>query len=125
MFVKTLFGHPYLGHANDMALVSIDGQTYMFVIAWSSNGATQEIETAIVKLIYTGNSYYEVARYPISNGIKFAGISFLEHLNGAERFFLYNGTTNYEVDSSWWQRGGEGSSFWLRVKISTSCKIER
>lgn len=51
-----------LGHANDVALHSNDGNYYMFVITMEAGS------TSLVKLKYVGTTYYKVGSYTISYG---------------------------------------------------------
>lgn len=54
----------YLGHANDVALNSNDGNYYMFVITMNSGSMS------LVKLKYVGTTYYKVGNYTIKyNGV--------------------------------------------------------
>lgn len=65
----------YLGHANDMALHSNDGNYYMFVITMKSGSMS------LVKLKYVGTTYYKVGNYTIKyngadtamSGVKITG----------------------------------------------------
>ncbi|MGA8943599.1 MAG: hypothetical protein WB502_12935 [Thermoactinomyces sp.] len=49
----------YLGHANDIALHSNDGNYYMFVVTMKAGSMS------LVKLKYTGTTYYKVGNYTI------------------------------------------------------------
>ncbi len=49
----------YLGHANDLALSSDDGNYYMFVVTMVAGS------TSLVKLKYVGTTYYKVGAYTI------------------------------------------------------------
>jgi hypothetical protein len=49
----------YLGHANDVALSSNDGNYYMFIITMKAGS------TSLVKLKYVGTTYYRVGNYTI------------------------------------------------------------
>jgi hypothetical protein len=65
----------YLGHANDVALSSNDGNYYMFVITMAAGS------TSLVKLKYVGTTYYRVGNYTIKyngadksmSGVKITG----------------------------------------------------
>lgn len=53
-----------LGHANDMALSTIDGNYYMFIVTMNAGSMS------LVKLKYVGTSYYKVGNYTIKlNGV--------------------------------------------------------
>lgn len=64
-----------LGHANDMALHSNDGNYYMFVVTMEAGSLS------LVKLRYSGATYYKVGNYTISyngaakgmSGVKITG----------------------------------------------------
>ncbi|MFC0003430.1 hypothetical protein [Micromonospora siamensis] len=51
-----------LGHANDVALHSNDGNYYMFVVTMEAGSAS------LVKLRYVGTTYYKVGSYAITYG---------------------------------------------------------
>lgn len=54
----------YLGHANDIALSSNDGNYYMFVVTMKAGSMSLE------KLKYVGTTYYKVGNYTIKyNGV--------------------------------------------------------
>ncbi|UUZ84742.1 hypothetical protein LJK88_14545 [Paenibacillus sp. P26] len=65
----------YLGHANDMALSTIDGNYYMFIITMNSGSMS------LVKLKYVGATFYKVGDYTIKyngtdksmSGVKITG----------------------------------------------------
>lgn len=52
----------HLGHANDVALHSNDGNYYMFVVTMEAGS------TSLVKLKYVGTTYYKVGSYTIAYG---------------------------------------------------------
>lgn len=64
-----------LGHANDMALSTIDGNYYMFIVTMNAGSMS------LVKLKYVGTSYYKVGNYTIKlngadksmSGVKITG----------------------------------------------------
>jgi len=88
-----------LGHANDMALTEIGGNTYMFVVAWCDDGG--DLTPAIVRLRIVENTYYEVRRYPTTGGAMFGGITSLGHVAVGDSTtpnavrFLLRGSVNY------------------------------
>lgn len=49
----------WLGHANDMTIVDIDGRHHFFVVTMNKSGAQ------LVKLRYDGSTYYKVGSYAI------------------------------------------------------------
>ncbi|MDI1462864.1 hypothetical protein QEZ54_17960 [Catellatospora sp. KI3] len=49
----------WLGHANDMTIVDIDGQHHMFVVTMNSSGAQ------LVRLRYDGTTYYHAGSYQL------------------------------------------------------------
>ncbi|WP_274648816.1 hypothetical protein [Paenibacillus humicola] len=65
----------YLGHANDVVLSKIGGKYYMFVVTLNSGSMS------LVKLKYTGTTYYKVSHYTIKytgadkamSGVKITG----------------------------------------------------
>ncbi|GIO34411.1 MULTISPECIES: hypothetical protein [Paenibacillus] len=65
----------YLGHANDVALSTIDGNYYMFIVTMNSGNMS------LVKLKYVGTTYYKVGSYAIKydhadkamSGVKITG----------------------------------------------------
>lgn len=52
----------WLGHANDMTIVDVDGQHHLFVVTMASSGAQ------LVKLRYDGATYYRAGSYTIRHG---------------------------------------------------------
>ena len=91
-----------LGHANDMALASYQNGFYIYVAACISSdkvNTTSLKKNAIVKLQYSGDRYWEVARHEIGN---FTGIANMEPVASggvyyAVKFLLKGGTTISEV----------------------------
>jgi hypothetical protein len=65
----------YLGHANDLALSTIDGSYYMFAVTMNPGSMS------LVKLKYVGSTYYKVGNYTIKyngtdrsmSGVKITG----------------------------------------------------
>ncbi|MEV4619993.1 hypothetical protein AB0J74_14960 [Asanoa sp. NPDC049573] len=51
--------NPWLGHANDMTIVDIDGQHHMFVVTMNATGAQ------LVRLRYDGTTYYHAGSYQL------------------------------------------------------------
>jgi len=97
MTVKSGKTHPDtlgLGHANDMTLVTIveNGVTrYFLYVVVNSN--VSGVTPALVKLEYSGNEYWEEARYYYPKGWLFTGISRIEFVGNSVRFLLKGGST--------------------------------
>jgi hypothetical protein len=51
--------NPWLGHANDMTIIDIDGAHYMFVVTMNASGAQ------VVRLRYDGTTYYHAGSYQV------------------------------------------------------------
>ncbi|MEV6970579.1 hypothetical protein AB0M47_36285 [Hamadaea sp. NPDC051192] len=82
----------WLGHANDMTIVDIDGQHHMFVVTMKSTGAQ------LVKLRYDGTTYYRVGTYQVHlNGAAWApsGISRVSVSSTTIKFLFKAGKTIY------------------------------
>lgn len=85
----------WLGHANDMTIVDIDGKHHLFVVTMKKTGAQ------LVKLRYDGTTYYKAGSYKITLGGAVAapsGVHRVSVSSTAIRFFfksgrqVYNGT---------------------------------
>lgn len=85
----------WLGHANDMTIVDIDGEHHFFVVTMEKTGAQ------LVKLRYDGTTYYKVGSYKITlDGAVAApsGVTRVAVSSTTIRFFfkssrqVYNGT---------------------------------
>lgn len=82
----------WLGHANDMQIVDIDGAHHLFVVTMTDTGAQ------LVKLRYEGATYYKVGSYSITlNGAKKAvsGISRAAQSSTSLTFFFKSGLQVY------------------------------
>src|SRR5699024_12571571 len=82
----------WLGHANDMALVTIDGEYHLFVGTMTTAGAQ------LVKLRYSGATYYKVGSYNIHlDGAAKAGsgVRKISQSDSALHFFFKSGRTAY------------------------------
>jgi hypothetical protein len=87
----------WLGHANDMQIASVGGQSYMFVVTMFSgdgaNGAKQ-----LVKLKYNGTSYEWDHTYTILSGSTPKGVSGLSKISQSGNivnFFFSSGDQVY------------------------------
>ena len=90
MTVKTGYTKPALGHCNDMALVRIGNDTFIYVAAYGGNVTNP----AIVKLQYSGNEYWEVARYELP--AEYIGITRMGHTsNYSIQFLLRKNRTEF------------------------------
>ncbi|WP_300678578.1 hypothetical protein [Nocardioides sp.] len=82
----------WLGHANDMTIVDIDGDHHLFVVTMAATGAQ------LVKLRYDGATYYKVGSYAIElNGAVKAvsGIAKSSVTSTAINFLFKSGTQIY------------------------------
>ena len=82
----------WLGHANDMTIVDIDGSHHLFVVRMSASGAQ------LVKLRYSGNTYYRVGSYNVrSGGVNKAvsGVSRVSQTSTRIDFLFKSGRTVY------------------------------
>ncbi len=73
----------WLGHANDMTIVDIDGRHHFFVVTMKPSGAQ------LVKLRYDGASYYKVGSYAVKLGGVTKGVS------GVNRVSVSSTTINF------------------------------
>jgi hypothetical protein len=83
----------YLGHANDIVLASINSTTYMYVVTMKSDSY------AVVKLRYSGTTFYKEGNYSISLGGSargLSGIKILSHDNTIVNFLLKGGGSLYK-----------------------------
>jgi hypothetical protein len=82
----------YLGHANDVALSSTDGNYYMFIVTMDAGSLS------LVKLQYVGATYYKVGNYTIKyNGAdkSMSGVK-ITHKDASNIYFLFkSGQTFY------------------------------
>lgn len=92
----------WLGHANDMTIVDIDGKHHFFVVTMEKTGAQ------LVKLRYDGTTYYKAGSYKITLGGAVAapsGVTRVAVSSTTIRFFfksgrqVYNGTLPLRADS--------------------------
>ncbi|WP_072336352.1 MULTISPECIES: hypothetical protein [unclassified Paenibacillus] len=83
----------YLGHANDVALSTINGEYYMFVVTMKAGSMS------LVKLKYVGTTYYKVGNYTIKyNGAEKAmsGVKIMSKDANNIHFLLKTGRTYYK-----------------------------
>lgn len=84
----------WLGHANDMTIVDIDGAHHLFVVTMRSSGAQ------LVKLRYSGTTYYKAGSYKVTlNGAVKAvsGIDAAGKSSSAISFLLKSGRSVYRA----------------------------
>jgi hypothetical protein len=84
--------NPWLGHANDMSIVDIDGQHHMFIVTMAATGAQ------LVNLRYDGTTYYNAGSYQLSlDGAVFApsGVSRVAVTDTEITFMFKSGSTIY------------------------------
>ena len=82
----------WLGHANDMTLVTIDGDYHLFVVTMTTEGAQ------LVKLHYSGTTYYRVGAFNVHLDGKpkaVSGISRISQTGGTLNLFFKSGRTVY------------------------------
>ncbi|EAP98802.1 hypothetical protein JNB_01500 [Janibacter sp. HTCC2649] len=82
-----------LGHANDMSIVDINAVHHFFVVTMSTTGAQ------LVKLRYSGSTYYQVGSYSVHLGgvaKAVSGISRMSISSSAITFFFKSGATVYK-----------------------------
>ncbi|GHJ48970.1 hypothetical protein Cs7R123_63120 [Catellatospora sp. TT07R-123] len=82
----------WLGHANDMTIVDIDGEHHLFVVTMNATGAQ------LVKLRYDGTTYYHAGSYQVRlNGAVASpsGISRVAVTSTAITFMFKSGRTVY------------------------------
>jgi len=82
----------YLSHANDLTLSSINGGTYMFVTTMTTGSMS------LVKLQYSGATYYKVGNYTLSyngNNVSMSGIKKLSSDANNDYFLFKSGLTYY------------------------------
>ncbi|WP_415909551.1 hypothetical protein [Oleiharenicola sp. Vm1] len=81
----------YLDHANDLTLSSINGDTCMFVTTMTSGSLS------LVKLLYSGSTYYKVGNYTLSydgNAVSMSGIKKIMSDTNND-YFLFKSGLNY------------------------------
>jgi hypothetical protein len=86
--------NPWLGHANDMTIVDIDGQHHMFVVTMKASGAQ------LVRLRYDGTTYYHAGSYQVRlNGAVAtpSGIHRVSVTSTAITFMFKSGRTVYNA----------------------------
>ena len=114
-----------LGHANDAALVSIEGKTYIYVAVYSDNEASPVANKfALVKLQYDGSgNYEEVARYPYKNNERIGGIAYMgnvkingSNVDNAVEFLLKNGPYYYTVQVPFANTASNGQAITIEPK---------
>lgn len=82
----------WLGHANDMTIVDIDGEHHLFVVTMKKTGAL------LVKLQYDGTSYRKVGSYQLTVGgtrTAMSGISRAAVTSTGITFLFKSGRTVY------------------------------
>jgi hypothetical protein len=82
----------WLGHANDITIIDIDGQHHMFIVTRNETGAQ------LVKLRYEGTTYYYVGSYQVHfNGTPLAvsGINRVSVTSTTITFMFKKGRTIY------------------------------
>lgn len=82
----------WLGHANDMTIVDIDGKHHFFVVTMRSSGAQ------LVKLRYDGTTYRKVGSYAVKLGTStkaVSGISRVSVTSSRINFFFKSGRQVY------------------------------
>lgn len=82
----------WLGHANDMALVTIDGDYHLFVVTMTTEGAQ------LVKLHYSGSTYYKVGSFNVhldGEAKAVSGISRASQTDSTLSFFFKSGRNVY------------------------------
>ncbi|CAG7646129.1 hypothetical protein PAESOLCIP111_05106 [Paenibacillus solanacearum] len=82
----------YLGHANDMALSSNNGELYMFIVTMNTGSMS------LVKLKYVGATYYKVGNYTIKyNGAdkSMSGVKITSKTTSSLNFLFKSGRTFY------------------------------
>ncbi|MFB9315337.1 hypothetical protein [Nocardioides plantarum] len=71
----------WLGHANDMQIVTVGDQTYMFVVTMFGSDDGANSAKQLVKLKYDGTSYEWDHTYNILNGTDTLGVSGLSKIS--------------------------------------------
>lgn len=82
----------WLGHANDLAVLSIDGDYHLFVVTMSAEGAQ------LVKLHYSGTTYYKVGAFNVhldGEPKAVSGISRVSQTDSTLTFFFKSGRNIY------------------------------
>ncbi|WP_277051476.1 hypothetical protein [Ruania albidiflava] len=82
----------WLGHANDLAVLSIDGDYHLFVVTMSAEGAQ------LVKLHYSGTTYYKVGSFNVhldGEPKAVSGISRVSQTGSTLTFFFKSGRNIY------------------------------
>ena len=82
----------YLGHANDVALMSNGGDYYMYVVTMKAGS------TSLVKLQYIGTTYYKVGSYTITSGgtaVAMSGLKIVKKDSSSAYFLFKSGTSFY------------------------------
>jgi hypothetical protein len=81
----------YLGHANDVALMSNGGNYYMYVVTMNAGS------TSLVKLQYIGTTYYKVGSYTITSGGTAAAMSGVKIVqkDSSYAYFLFKSATSF------------------------------
>lgn len=83
----------YLGHANDMTLCTISDQYYMYIVTMRADSY------GLVKLRYSGTTYYKVANYTLSYGgvaKSMSGVVKISYGTSTVNFLFKSGKTFYQ-----------------------------
>ena len=82
----------WLGHANDLAVLSLDGDYHLFVVTMTTEGAQ------LVKLHYSGTTYYKVGSFQVHLDGEAKAVSGISHLSTTDDtvyFFFKSGRNVY------------------------------
>ncbi|MGC4081688.1 MAG: hypothetical protein QM736_06185 [Vicinamibacterales bacterium] len=82
----------YLDHANDLTLSNINGDTCMFVTTMTSGSLS------LVKLLYSGSTYYKVGNYTLSyngNAVSMSGLKKIMSDTNNDYFLFKSGLSYY------------------------------
>ncbi|KZX22146.1 hypothetical protein [Rathayibacter tanaceti] len=92
----------WLGHANDIQIASVGGQTYMFVVTMFDSRSGADSTKQLVKLKYNGTSYEWDHTYTILSGstpIGVSGLSKISQSGNTVDFFFSSGDQVYRGSS--------------------------
>jgi hypothetical protein len=88
----------WLGHANDMEIATVGGQSYMFVVTMFGSNDGSNSTKQLVKLKYDGNSYVWDHTYTILNNsvpLDVSGLSKISQSGNIVNFFFSKGDKVY------------------------------
>ena len=111
----------WLGHANDMQIASIGGQTYMFVVTMFDSGDGANGTKQLVKLKYDGTSYEWDHTYTILAGSTPQGVSGLSKISQSGNvvdFFFSSGDQVYRGSLDVTAVGGTANDIGLTKAFS-------